>query len=88
MVTIFQGASLVEILPEPGMTTLQLSLKAKCFPDQTNAIRIISAGGFYINHQKVQNIEEIITPGIHILQNNLTMIRVGKKTYHIVKWLA
>ncbi|XP_025601738.2 tyrosine--tRNA ligase, mitochondrial [Athalia rosae] len=87
MVDVFQGASFVEILPEPGLTVLQLSLKAKCFPDETNAIRIITAGGFSINHQKIQNFEEIITPGVHILPNNLTMIRVGKKTYHIVKWL-
>ncbi|XP_046414786.1 tyrosine--tRNA ligase, mitochondrial [Neodiprion virginianus] len=88
MVSAFQGATLIEILPEPGLTVLQLSLKANCFPDETNAIRIITAGGFYINHQRIQNIEEIITPGVHIMPNNLTMIRVGKKTYYIVKWIS
>lgn len=52
-----------------------------------DALRIISAGGFYINHQRAKNINEAIVPGIHILPTNTTLIRVGKKNYHIVRWI-
>ncbi|XP_016912125.1 tyrosine--tRNA ligase, mitochondrial isoform X2 [Apis cerana] len=52
-----------------------------------DARRIIGAGGFYINYQKITNMEEVVVPGIHILSNNITLLRVGKKTYHIVHWI-
>lgn len=51
-----------------------------------DAIRIIQAGGFYINHQKIRKIDEVITESAHILPNLITLIRVGKRNYYIVKW--
>lgn len=51
-----------------------------------DAIRIIQAGGFYINHQKVKKIDEVITQSAHILPNLLSLLRVGKRNYYIVRW--
>lgn len=100
------GATLCEILPEPGLSVLDLAMKAKCFPTEcklsteqmlnmnnifyisADAIRIITAGGFYINQKRTQNVAEVISAGIHILKNGLTLIRVGKKNYYIIKWLT
>lgn len=31
----FQGAAVVDILTEPGMSILQLAMKAKCFPTES-----------------------------------------------------
>ncbi|XP_051155675.1 tyrosine--tRNA ligase, mitochondrial isoform X1 [Leptopilina boulardi] len=87
LITAFEGATLVEIMNEPGITVSELAMKANCFKKQNDALRIIPAGGFHINHQKITNADEMIVPGIHIMPNNLSLIRVGKKTYHIVKWL-
>jgi len=42
-----------------------------------DAYRIISAGGFYINHQRITNIDEIVTLSIHILPNKISLVRVG-----------
>jgi len=42
-----------------------------------DAYRIIAAGGFYINHQRITNIDEIVTLSIHILPNNISLVRVG-----------
>ncbi|XP_030559999.1 tyrosine--tRNA ligase, mitochondrial [Drosophila novamexicana] len=82
----FQGAAVVDILTEPGMSILQLAMKAKCFPTETDAVRIINAGGFYINQKRVQNIAEVITTGIHILRNGVSLLRVGKRNFYIVRW--
>lgn len=49
-------------------------------------MRIIKAGGFYINHQRIQNINEVITESAHILPNLLSLLRVGKRNHYIVKW--
>lgn len=84
---VFEDATIVEVLCEPGLTIYELARKAKCFKTDRDAQRIITAGGFYINYQRITNLDEVIVPGIHILSNNLSLLRVGKKTYHIVKWL-
>ncbi|XP_065368744.1 tyrosine--tRNA ligase, mitochondrial [Calliphora vicina] len=81
------GATLVEMLAEPDMTMLKMAIKAKCFPTEADAIRIIAAGGFYVNQKRSQNIAELVTQGIHVLKNGLTLLRVGKRNFYIVKWL-
>lgn len=44
-----------------------------------DAYRIITAGGFYVNHQRITNVDEIVTLSIHILPNNkISLVRVGK----------
>lgn len=83
---IFDGATITNLLLSPGITVLELGLKAKCFPTENDAMRIIQAGGFYINHQKVKKIDEVITQSAHILPNLLSLLRVGKRNYYIVKW--
>jgi len=83
---VFENAIIVDILSEPGITIYDLAKKAKCFKTDHDAQRIITAGGFYINHQRITNLNEIVVPGIHILSNNISLLRVGKKTYHIIRW--
>ena len=84
---VFSGATFIEVFMEPGTTMIEAAMKAKCFPTEKDASRIISSGGFYINQKRTTNIAEILTPGVHILENKISLLRVGKKNYHIVKWL-
>lgn len=103
--SLFEGATVVEILPEPGQSVLDLAMKAGCFlmkginfqhlfSHQTttcfteDALRIISAGGFYINHQRTNNPNEVLNLNVHRLSNNITLLRVGKKNYYVIKWLS
>jgi tyrosyl-tRNA synthetase len=83
----FENARITHLIPDTKMTVYELAMKANCFKNETDAGRIISAGGFYINYKKVTNVNEVIRPNVHILQNNITLLRVGKKTYHIVQWI-
>ncbi|XP_011637874.1 LOW QUALITY PROTEIN: tyrosine--tRNA ligase, mitochondrial [Pogonomyrmex barbatus] len=83
---VFEGATIVDIIAEPGLTIYELAKKVKCFKTDHDAERIITAGGFYVNYQRITNLNEVIVPGIHILSNNLSLLRVGKKSYHIVRW--
>uniref|UniRef100_A0A182X584 Tyrosine--tRNA ligase n=1 Tax=Anopheles quadriannulatus TaxID=34691 RepID=A0A182X584_ANOQN len=83
----FGGAPLCEILPEPGMTVLDVALRARCFPSRADAERIIGAGGFSINLKKAKNPAEVLSPSVHILSNRISLLRVGKRNYYIVKWL-
>ncbi|KAB0794056.1 hypothetical protein PPYR_13676 [Photinus pyralis] len=87
IVRMFDGASVVQILPEPGQSVLDMAMKAGCFPTSADAVRIISAGGFYVNQQKSTNPNEVLNPSVHRLSNNLSLLRVGKRNYYVVKWL-
>ncbi|XP_050520707.1 tyrosine--tRNA ligase, mitochondrial isoform X2 [Daktulosphaira vitifoliae] len=84
---IFSGAEVVELYFEPSLTVLEMAMKAKCFLTDSDACRIITAGGFYINHQRMTNLNEILTISAHILPNKISLVRVGKRNYWIVKWI-
>ncbi|KAF7987269.1 hypothetical protein HCN44_003031 [Aphidius gifuensis] len=88
LVTVFEGASIYDLPIEPGMTAYDLAMRIKCFKNDKEAQRILAAGGYYINHSKIINPSEVLTPGIHILKNNTTLVRVGKKNYHVIRWLV
>ncbi len=83
----FINAAYVRLLFETGLTVLDLAMKVGCFKSEKDAIRVISAGGFYVNQIRVRNTEEVVMPDVHLLPNNSMLIRVGKRNYFIVEWL-
>ncbi|XP_055346650.1 tyrosine--tRNA ligase, mitochondrial-like [Paramacrobiotus metropolitanus] len=84
--TIFGKAFVSYLTVHPGMTVWDAVMKAKCFGNEDDARRIIDAGGLYINYRRAQNPQQILIPGEHILPNNITLIRVGKKNYYVIRW--
>ena len=84
---IFPGATLSKQLFQSGMTVLDFSMKLGVFRNDRYAKHIIEAGAFSVNQIKRKNIDEILLPGDHILSNNLSLIRIGKKKFIIVDWL-
>ncbi|KAK4874688.1 hypothetical protein RN001_014048 [Aquatica leii] len=87
VVKMFEGASVVQLLSEAGQSVLDMAMKAGCFPTSADAVRIITAGGFYLNQKRTTNPNEVLNPSVHRLSNDLSLIRVGKKNYYIVKWV-
>ena len=86
MATIFSQANHQRLLFTQGISVIDLALKLGCFKKEKDAVRIITAGGFYINQTRKTNIDELIMLGIHVLSNHLTLVRVGKKDYYVVEW--
>lgn len=88
-ISIFEGATVINILPDIGQSMLDVAMRVGCFPTKNDAARIMNAGGFYINQQRATNPQEVLDLGntAHRLENGLTLLRVGKKNYYIVKWL-
>ncbi|XP_055506152.1 tyrosine--tRNA ligase, mitochondrial [Leucoraja erinacea] len=84
---LFKGASFSENLLEPGTTVLDLCRKANAVPDGPRGYQIIADGGIWINNLRVTKPEQVLVLKQHILTNGLSLLRVGKKNYHIVKWL-
>lgn len=84
---IFGKASYTELVMEPGTTVLDMAMEARLFPTKEDALRIITAGGLYINQRRVSSPAHVLVPGLHVLPNNMTLARVGKKNYCLIKWL-
>ncbi|CAL1542803.1 unnamed protein product [Lymnaea stagnalis] len=83
---LFRNAPTSEIIYNPELTVFDLCQQIKCFSRVEDAVRIIKAGGLYINQQRVTEPDYVLRDGEHILHNNITLIRVGKKNYYVVRW--
>ncbi|KAI4874311.1 hypothetical protein NFI96_013941 [Prochilodus magdalenae] len=85
---LFREAPFQEFFLEPGTTVLDACRKAKAIPEGPRGYGMITDGGVWFNHQRAPNPEQVLVPGQHILSNGLSLIRVGKKNFYILKWLS
>jgi len=82
----FEGAAYVRLLFSAGLTVLDAAVKIGCFTSEIDAERVIRAGGFYVNHERMTNPDEVLIPDTHLLPNDSMLVRVGKKNYYVVEW--
>ena len=86
MKSIFQSAAYVKLVNQPGLTLLDFAMKLRCFKNEKSAQDVIQTGGFSVNQVKRTNVDQVILPGDHILDNQLSLVKIGKKNYVIVDW--
>nr|XP_056703733.1 tyrosine--tRNA ligase, mitochondrial [Euleptes europaea] len=84
---LFREAPYIEMLYEPGITVLDLCRKANAVADGPRGHLDITSGGVSINHMQVTNPDAVLIAGQHILNNSLSLLRVGKRNYYVIKWL-
>ncbi|NXO03813.1 SYYM protein, partial [Rhinopomastus cyanomelas] len=84
---LFRQTASAELLLEPGMTVLDLCRKANAIMDGPSGYQKITNGGVSINGIRETNPEAVLILGQHILKNGVSLLRVGKKNYYIIKWL-
>ncbi|KAM9854817.1 tyrosine--tRNA ligase, mitochondrial [Aulostomus maculatus] len=85
---LFTEAPFNEILFEPGTTVIDACRRVSAIPEGPKGYRMVSEGAVWINHRQMDKPEQVLIPKLHILSNGLTLIRVGKKNFHIIKWLS
>ncbi|GFU33067.1 tyrosine--tRNA ligase, mitochondrial [Nephila pilipes] len=83
---VFPLSSTSQVLFEPGMSLLDLTMKAGCFLKKDDADRIIRGGGVYLNFERISSPQFVIIPDQYILPNGVSLLRIGKKTYYLVIW--
>ncbi|XP_028815065.1 tyrosine--tRNA ligase, mitochondrial [Denticeps clupeoides] len=84
---LFREAPFHELLLEPGTTVLDACRHAQAIPEGARGYQMVTDGGVWINHQRSSNPEQVLVTGQHVLANGLTLIRVGKRNFYIIKWL-
>ncbi|NXF56421.1 SYYM protein, partial [Oceanites oceanicus] len=84
---LFRQAPSAELMLEPGMNVLDLCRKANAIPDGPSGYQKITDGGVSVNGIRVTNPETVLILGQHILKNGVSLLRIGKKNYYIIKWL-
>uniref|UniRef100_A0A8C6SB37 Tyrosine--tRNA ligase n=1 Tax=Neogobius melanostomus TaxID=47308 RepID=A0A8C6SB37_9GOBI len=85
---LFREAPFHETLFEPGTTVIDACRKVNAIPDGPKGYRMVLEGAVHINHSRVNNPEQVLVPKLHILSNGLSLLRVGKKNFYIIKWLS
>ncbi|KAM8860818.1 tyrosine--tRNA ligase, mitochondrial [Synchiropus picturatus] len=85
---LFREAPFHELLLEPGTSVIEACRRIGAIPEGPKGYRMVSEGAVWFNHQRADNPEQVLIPKIHILSNGLSLIRVGKKNFYIVKWLG
>ncbi|XP_024431652.2 tyrosine--tRNA ligase, mitochondrial [Desmodus rotundus] len=84
---LFKEASFSELVLDPGTSVLDTCRKANAIPDGSRGYRMITEGGVSINHRQVTNPESVLVVGQHILKNGLSLLKIGKRNFYIIKWL-
>nr|XP_020479813.1 tyrosine--tRNA ligase, mitochondrial [Monopterus albus] len=85
---LFREAPFHELLLEPGTTVIDACRRISAIPEGPRGYQMVSDGAVLINHKRIENPEQVLIPRIHILSNGLTLLRVGKKNYYIIRWLG
>ncbi|CAJ1056203.1 tyrosine--tRNA ligase%2C mitochondrial [Xyrichtys novacula] len=85
---LFKEAAFHELLLEPGTTVIDACRKVNAIPEGPKGYRMVSEGAVWINHKQTENPEQVLIPKLHILANGLTLLRVGKRNFCIIKWLS
>ncbi|XP_074839894.1 tyrosine--tRNA ligase, mitochondrial [Carettochelys insculpta] len=84
---LFREAPFAELLFEPGMSVLDLCRKVNAIQDGPNGYRTITDGGVSINYIQVTKPETVLIFGQHILKNGVSLLRIGRKNFYVIKWL-
>ncbi|XP_004700258.2 tyrosine--tRNA ligase, mitochondrial [Echinops telfairi] len=84
---LFKEAPFSELVLDPGTSVLDTCRKANAIPDGPRGYRMITEGGVSINHKQVTNPESVLVVGQHVLKNGLSLLKIGKRNFYIIKWL-
>ncbi|MEQ2224075.1 Tyrosine--tRNA ligase, mitochondrial [Ilyodon furcidens] len=85
---LFREAPFRELFLEPGTTVIDACRIVRAIPDGPRGYQMISDGAVWINHKREDKPQQVLIPKLHILSNGLTLLRVGKKNFYIIKWLS
>ncbi|XP_029379515.1 tyrosine--tRNA ligase, mitochondrial [Echeneis naucrates] len=85
---LFREAPFHELLFEPGTTVLETCRRINAIPEGPRGYQMVVEGAVWINHSRTDNPDQVLIPKFHILSNGLTLLRVGKKNFYIIKWLS
>ncbi|CAL9695111.1 unnamed protein product [Knipowitschia caucasica] len=85
---LFREAPFLETLFEPGTTVLDACRRVHAIPEGPRGHRMISEGAVHINHLRADDPDRVLVPKLHILSNGLSLLRVGKRNFYIIKWLS
>ncbi|XP_078727505.1 tyrosine--tRNA ligase, mitochondrial [Lampetra fluviatilis] len=84
---LFRESSFTELVLEPGTSLHEMCLRVQAVPEGSHGLQMIESGGVRVNHERVTNPDQVLVLGQHVLRNGLSLLRIGKKNYYVVKWL-
>jgi tyrosyl-tRNA synthetase len=68
---------------ETGINIADLLVRTNAQPSKSKARALVAQGGCYINNEKCENADAVISTG-SLLHGSILVLRCGKKNYHLV----
>jgi tyrosyl-tRNA synthetase len=72
---------------DEDLTVVAVLNRAGILESKGQGKRLVEGGGLYVNHEKVTTPSEVFSKESHIIHDNLTVVRIGKSNYFILKWV-
>ncbi|XP_018531464.1 tyrosine--tRNA ligase, mitochondrial [Lates calcarifer] len=85
---LFREAPFHELLLESGTTVIDACRRVNAIPEGPRGYQMVVDGAVWINHKRTDKPEQVLIPKLHILSSGLTLLRVGKRNFYIIKWLS
>lgn len=82
----FQGMKVHYAVLEPATTVYDIATKIKAIPPGSIGMENINNGGVMVNGLVMKSANQLLLSDLHVLKNDLSIITVGKKNHHIVRW--
>ncbi|XP_048760256.2 tyrosine--tRNA ligase, mitochondrial-like [Ostrea edulis] len=88
-VKVLFGNFPITTLPlSPGLMLVNICLRINVFKSRAEAEQKIHSGQVKVNFRQERNPEVVFREMEHILPNDITLITLGKKSHHVVKWVS
>lgn len=81
-----RSLKVVDVKFDPAMSLLELTRILDLLPSDDSAEKVISSGGVYVNFMRIKDPDALLIRGTHILSNDISLVRLGKRKNVIVRW--
>lgn len=82
----FKGVPSVQLTYRNDFTLLELISAIGKNYSESYATDLIVGGGIYVNLIRIYDPNCVLVKGTHILPNNVTLLRIGKRDYILIRW--
>ena len=76
-----------DVVGSEGVSVLEVSVASGLFATKKEAKRTITAGGLYLNNERVETAGERLLVNQHLIDDAFTLLRKGKKAQMLVQWI-
>ncbi|XP_062615354.1 tyrosine--tRNA ligase, mitochondrial-like isoform X4 [Saccostrea cucullata] len=85
---LFRNSPITSLPLSPGLKLSNVCNRINVFKNQDETEKKIRAGQVKVNFRQERNPDTVLREMEHILPNDITLITLGRKIHHVIKWVS